>query len=217
MAGALDGVLSVEHLLEHGDFGLGTFEGLDGEMTIADGRALQAKSDGSVHDAHGRTCAFACICRFSADGEKRVTGIESIAGLETQFASLRASENAFYALRADGDFSEIHMRAVCRSHAGLLQAASTQTEFECSNISGTIVGVWTPAYAGALNVPGYHLHFVSADRSHVGHVLLCSASSLHLQVQRLNEYHLVLPETPTFASADLHVSPEQLLQIENLK
>ena len=37
LAGVYDGELTVRELLQHGDFGLGTFNSLDGEMIIVDG------------------------------------------------------------------------------------------------------------------------------------------------------------------------------------
>lgn len=217
VAGALDGVISVEELLRHGNFGLGTFERLDGEMAIVDGRAFQAKSDGSVREIDGdMLCAFACICRFSAHSEKHVTTVTSIGDLESRFAELRTTQNAFYAFRADGDFAYLRLRAVCRTQGGgLLQAASAQKEFDCANLSGTIIGIWTPPYAEALNVPDFHLHFLSANHMHAGHVLLLQASSLQLQAQRLNELRLRLSEAPVLADADLRVSPEQILRVES--
>ena len=40
-------------------------------------------------------------------------------------------------------------------------------------MSGTLVGVRSPAWAAELNVPGYHWHFLSDDRTLGGHVLDC--------------------------------------------
>ena len=39
MAGVYDREVGVQTLLEQGDFGLGTFADLDGEMVVVDGRA----------------------------------------------------------------------------------------------------------------------------------------------------------------------------------
>ena len=38
---------------------------------------------------------------------------------------------------------------------------------------GTLVGVRCPSWVGGLNVPGYHWHFLSEDRTVGGHVLDC--------------------------------------------
>src|SRR5207253_3712568 len=81
------------------------------------------------------------------------------------------------------------------------------TEFEFRDVEGTLVGFWTPEYAKALNVPGYHLHFVSADRTRGGHLLQCRGAGLRLQIQREGYYHIALPETEDFLKADLRRDP----------
>jgi acetolactate decarboxylase len=125
--------------------------------------------------------------------------------LTAQFDLLRHSNNVFFALRVDATFDYIHTRAMCRANEGvpLVQAAAVQPEFEFHDISGTLVGFWTPDYAKTLNVPGYHLHFISTDRTRGGHLLQFRGRDLRLQIQREGEYHVVLPETEDFLKADL--------------
>jgi acetolactate decarboxylase len=93
----------------------------------------------------------------------------------------------------------------------LLQAAAVQPEFEFHDITGTLVGFWTPEYAKTLNVPGYHLHFISSDRTHGGHLLQCRGKELRLQMQREGEYHIALPETQDFLQANLTRDPTAAL------
>jgi acetolactate decarboxylase len=95
--------------------------------------------------------------------------------MTSRFDALRSSDNFFFALRVDGTFEHIHARAMRRTKEGvpLVQAAAVQPEFEFQNVPGTMVGFWTPEYAKSLNVPGYHLHFISADRAHAD--MSCSA------------------------------------------
>jgi acetolactate decarboxylase len=89
----------------------------------------------------------------------------------------------------------------------LVQAAAVQPEFEFHDVAGTLAGFWTPEYAKTLNVPGYHLHFLSTDRKNGGHLLQCRGSNLRLQIQRGGEYRLALPETEDFLKADLRRDP----------
>jgi acetolactate decarboxylase len=115
----------------------------------------------------------------------------------------------FFALRVDGHFAYLHTRAMCRVAEGvpLVEAAKLQPEFELHDVAGTLVGFWTPEYATSLNVPGYHLHFLSADRKSGGHVLQCRGSNLRLQIQREAVVALALPETEDFLKADLRRDP----------
>jgi acetolactate decarboxylase len=93
----------------------------------------------------------------------------------------------------------------------LVQAAAVQPEFEFRDVSGTLVGFWTPEYAKTLNVPGYHLHFLSDDRKRGGHLLQCRGSNLRLSLQRDGDYRLALPETEDFLKADLRRDPAAAL------
>jgi acetolactate decarboxylase len=137
-----------------------------------------------------------------------------MAHLTSLFDALRYSENLFYALEVDGKFDYVQTRAMPRVQEGvrLLQAAAMQPEFEFTDIAGTLVGFWTPEYAKTFNVPGYHLHFISADRTHGGHLLQCRGSNLSLRIQREGEYHIALPETEDFMKADLRRDPSMDLK-----
>jgi acetolactate decarboxylase len=87
--------------------------------------------------------------------------------------------------------------------ARLIDAARAQNEFHFTNVAGTLVGLWSPGFSSAFSVPGYHFHFLSADRQHGGHLLECSAGPLRLRMEALNDFHLALPETESFLRADL--------------
>jgi acetolactate decarboxylase len=129
--------------------------------------------------------------------------------LIARFDGLRHTDNVFFALRVDGYFEYVHTRAMSRSEEGvpLVRAAAVQPQFEFRDVAGTLVGFWTPEYAKTVNVPGYHLHFVSADRKSGGHLLQCRGANLRLQIQREAVLALALPETEDFLKADLSRDP----------
>ena len=212
--GIYQGAVQIATLREHGDLGLGTFERLDGEMVVVDGHFFQVRSDGSVREVQDNVLSpFAAVTAFSPDQSITLENCPDLSYLTSQFDGLRQSDNFFFALRVDGTFDYIHARAMRRTKEGtpLVQAAAVQPEFEFHNISGTLVGFWTPEYAKSLNVPGYHLHFVSADRTQGGHVLQCRGKNLRLQIQREGDYHIVLPETEDFLKANLRRDPTAAL------
>ena len=212
--GIYEGAVQVSTLRNHGDLGLGTFVDLDGEMVIVDGHFFQVRSDGSVREVQDNVLSpFAAVTAFSADEAITLDYCSDLSHLTSQFDALRSSDNFFFALKVDGAFDYIHTRAMRRTKEGvpLVQAAAVQPEFEFENISGTLVGFWTPEYAKSLNVPGYHLHFVSADRTRGGHVLQCRGKNLRLQIQREGNYHIVLPETKDFMKANLRRDPTAAL------
>jgi acetolactate decarboxylase len=206
VAGVYDKQVSVQTILEHGDFGLGTFAHLDGEMVILDGHAYQVRGTGAVAEASPDAWApFAVVTRFSPETNVTLGPVSSFSELQRLCDSHRKSGNLFYALRLDGNFARIRTRAVnpAALGVGLLDAAKAQSEFSFENISGTLVGLWSPGFSSAFSVAGYHLHFLSSDHQHGGHVLALEAERLQLQVETLNDFHLVLPESQSFLRAEL--------------
>ncbi|MDB5308891.1 MAG: acetolactate decarboxylase [Gemmataceae bacterium] len=208
--GVYQGAVRVGTLREHGDLGLGTFENLDGEMVVVDGRFFQVRSDGSVRECGDDVPSpFAVVTRFTPDAAVTLDRCPDLSHLTARFDGLRHSDNVFFALRVDGHFEYVRTRAMCRTEEGvpLVRAAAVQPEFEVRDVAGTLVGFWTPEYAKTLNVPGYHLHFVSADRTSGGHLLQCRGANLCLQIQREAVVALALPETEDFLKADLRRDP----------
>jgi acetolactate decarboxylase len=149
------------------------------------------------------------VTRFAPDATVTLDRCRDLGQLTARFDALRHTDNVFFALRVDGHFGYVHARAMCRSQEGvpLVRAAAVQPEFEFRDVEGTLVGFWTPEYAKTLNVPGYHLHFISADRGSGGHLLQCRGADLRLQIQREAVVALALPETEEFLKADLRRDP----------
>ena len=66
--GVYDGDVTYAELARHGDFGLGTFNHLDGEMVAVDGRFFHLRSDGSATPvAPEERTPFAAVTFFEAD------------------------------------------------------------------------------------------------------------------------------------------------------
>ena len=206
VAGIDSGVVRVQGVLKHGDFGLGTFADLNGEMVVVDGRVYRVEGTGLVSEAPLDAAApFAIVTRFSPDVDATIQAIASIRDLEVRCDARRASENIFYALRLDGRFSHVRARAVNKAAEGarLVDAARAQSEFHFTDVVGTLVGIWSPGFSSAFSVPGYHFHFLSEDRQRGGHLLDCAAGTLRLKMEALTDFHLALPETESFLKADL--------------
>ncbi len=210
--GIYQGAVNIAQLREHGDFGLGTFEGLDGEMVALDGRFYQVRSDGSVREAAGNDLSpFAVVTRFRAEKSIDIPRCPDLGFLIGELDRLRTSANVFYAMRVDGAFDLVHTRAMCKSEEGtpLVVAAAHQPEFELRNVRGTMVGFWSPEYSKTIEVPGYHLHFISDDRSAGGHVLGCAGGGWIARIQQVSDLQIALPENEEFLRADLARDPSK--------
>jgi acetolactate decarboxylase len=206
VAGVYDREVRVGSILKHGDFGLGTFANLDGEMVVLDGRAFQVQGTGNVSQAQPDAGApFAVVTRFSPEIQVDSGPIASFHDLEEFCDRHRVSGNIFYAIRLDGHFKRVRTRAVNPPRPGtrLVDAAKAQSEFSFTDIDGTLVGLWSPGFSSAFSVAGYHFHFISADRAHGGHLLDVEASELHVRIESLTDFHLALPASEAFLKTDL--------------
>lgn len=214
--GVFRGAVTVGDLRRHGDFGLGTYEGLDGELVMLDGVCYRVGGGGSVTVADDDwQVPFGVVTRFVPDETATIEGSGSLVELEATVDALRPSENIFVGLRLDGSLEQLVMRAACRAAPGesLVEATSHQSNFTAENLEGSLVGFWTPAYAQAVNVPGYHFHFIAADRSVGGHVLDLEAGSLGIGIHVESDVHIAIPETAEYLQADLSGDTSEALRI----
>jgi acetolactate decarboxylase len=208
--GVYQGAVSVGMVREHGDFGLGTFEDLDGEMVVLDGHVFRVSSSGEVHEVpDDATTPFAVVTRVGDPEPAVLDVVDDLVALTAAVDTMRDSANVFFAVRVDGHFDAVHVRAACRTAPGVPLAVATehQAEFELRDVEGTLVGFWSPPYASGVEVAGYHLHFLTDDRSAGGHVLDCRGRALRARVQEESDVHLALPDTVAFRAADLTRDP----------
>jgi acetolactate decarboxylase len=207
LVGIYDGTTTFADLKKHGDFGVGTFDSLDGEMIAIDGIFYQAKADGTVLPVEdsART-PFAVVKFFSPDTKLPLSGARDLNGLMKELDTILPTQNYFYAIRIEGTFPAIKVRSVPaqkKPYPGLAKAASKQSVFQFHTITGTIVGFRIPNFARGVNLPGYHFHFISADRKVGGHLLDCRIDVAGLYLDRALELHLALPENAEFAQGNL--------------
>jgi acetolactate decarboxylase len=209
--GVYQGAVRVSRLVRNGDFGVGTFVDLDGEMVVLDGVCYQILANGTVAQVDGdRLIPYAIVTRFSSAFRADHQEILDFAALVGACDQLRESSNVFYALQVKGMFHSVHTRVMKPVPKGttLSAAASVQQEFRFEELFGTLVGIWSPAFAASFSVPGYHFHFLSADRKSGGHVLDCRAAEVQIEGCAINEMHVSLPETADFLKANLARDPQ---------
>jgi acetolactate decarboxylase len=204
--GVFDGAVTIQELKEHGDFGLGTFDGLDGEMIVLDGVVYRADADGNVTVADDAALApFAVITEFPDETPFALSSVTSFSDLAAQLDAHRQSDNLFYAVRLDGNFARVKARAFPRQAEGTMlgAAAAAQSEFTFTYVDATLVGFWTPTYARTINVAGWHVHALTADHLRGGHVLDVAAADLQVHMAELAEVRMAIPSTEDFLEADL--------------
>ena len=206
--GAYEGDLTFAELGEHGDLGLGTLNGLDGEMIALDGRFYRADVDGLVNEIDGSArTPFAVVVPFEA-----AVDVET-ADLDAHLADAGPT----CAVRFDGEFELVRARSVPRQHPPyrpLAEVAAEQHVFELRNVSGTLVGFRFPDYGSGLEVTGNHLHFITDDRTRGGHVLDFRPRVGRLRIDPSSDLHVELP--PGVQLGEGHVDEAELERIEGV-
>lgn len=207
MLGRYDGVVSIPEMLRHGDFGLGTLDHLDGEMIVLDGRVYRVRGDGVVDEVGAdRSTPFAIVTRFAADGESPCPSVATLAELDARLDDTLPQRNNFLAIRIDGRFASLTLRSVHRQdppYRPLAEVAKEQTVWTREDQVGTLVGIRSPLWAGGLNVPGYHWHFLSDDRKTGGHVLDCKLRDGRLRYDVRRDWRIKLDGSAGFNALNL--------------
>jgi len=205
--GIYDGNLTFDELLKRGDFGLGTFNALDGELVILEGKAWRVRSDGKVSRVDGNAkTPFAAVVKFAPDHITRVWQNTEYSALRKQLAPMLPSPNLPYAIAIRGTFARIKVRSVpaqTKPYRPLAEVVKSQSVFEWRNLRGTLVGFRFPSYLSGVNLADFHFHFISDDRARGGHLLDCTLKRGQLEVQSLRGFDMVLPEIKEFDAADL--------------
>lgn len=195
----------LREIKRHGDFGLGTFDNLDGEMILLDGTVYQVNSEGRVAVVKDDCLTpFACVTFYRPISHEDVTQEMDYPAFLDLVQHLIPSPNLFYAIRVEGVFAYVKTRSVPKqeNYHPLADVAKDQPVFEFQNVAGTLAGFFTPSFMGSVNVPGLHLHFLSADLTRGGHVLECRPRQGRIGVQFITRLELSLPMTFDYLTQD---------------
>lgn len=219
-------VITVEELLKNGDTGLGTFEDVDGEMIVLDGKCYRAKNNGNIVMAENeRGVPFAAVCNFQSNRIEEFGKMDTIEKLKEWLTVCIEEDfglNSMYAVRIDGDFSKVDARSesgTVAHHLTLKDALSvTQKAFIFENVKGSLVCVYYPDYMDGINAAGWHLHFISEDKKHGGHVFDVSINQGKAAFCRITSLEIRIPDSPAFDTYALKgASKDEIKSVEQGK
>lgn len=204
-------VITVDKLLQEGDTGLGTFEDVNGEMIVMDGNCYRADQNGHVSVVAPETgVPFAAVAKLYGEQQFQLENMPDITAIRTELTR-KIEEvfglNSMHIVRIDGEFEKVDARseAPYRSHHITLKEVLSQTQeaFIFENFRGSLVGVYFPDYMDGINMPGWHLHFLSEDRSKGGHVFDVSLREGEAKVDKITNIYINLPKEAAFDTYSL--------------
>lgn len=207
--GVYDGNFTYGELKQHGDFGLGTFKDLDGEMLALDGKFYQMLDDGHLKIVdNAQIVPFAEVSYFIPTiKNKKLAPEEHLGDLENSLLDIFPNKNVPYAIKIEGTFRMLKFRVVRKQtppfNKSLAEAAKTEAIFDLKNVKGVLVGYWFPAYLSNIAVSGFHLHFIDTRHHIGGHVLALYMSNGSLSMEQMTGLNMYFPNTKNFRDADL--------------
>jgi acetolactate decarboxylase len=219
--GRYDGDVTFAELSARGDLGLGTFDACDGEMIALDGEFLRADVDGVIHPVDPqRKTPFAAVIPFAPTHRAQLTEPHDRDALLAAIDRAADDDSRVHAVRIDGRFELVRARSVPaqrKPYPPLAEVAAQQNVFDLHDVDGTMVGFAFPAYAATVNVPGYHLHFVTADRSRGGHVLDCRTGAVEVAIDCAGQIELELPAGVELPEGGTGASADAVKRIEGMR
>lgn len=220
--GDYSGSVLVGELKEHGNTGIGTFDGLNGELIMLNGKVYRALGNGSVEVvSNDETTPFAAVAHMNVHSFKKLNELPNYDSLNDELNKLvkENGKNRFYMICIDGLFREINVRSVPKQKEPYKRLVDVleeqQTFFDYENIEGTMVGLYCPPYMSHLNATGWHMHFISKDKTKGGHVLGVNIADATLNLCGIDSFELKLPQTKKFNSFDFTV--DQSKDIEKVE
>ena len=192
-------------ILHHGNFGIGTFDDLDGEMVLLDGAVYQITSQGRVNRIDDPAMTpYALVTFFHPVIHADLEGEAQYGHFLDWLNGLLPSPNIFYAIRVEGDFSRVRARSVPRqaNYRPLADVVTEQSSFHFENIRGTLAGFYTPSFMSSLSVPGHHLHFIAEDVASGGHLTACTPRKVSAAIQPIHRLELNMPLTRDYLKLD---------------
>lgn len=216
LQGVYQGDVDFKTLASHGDIGLGTFNGVDGEMIALDGKFYRADQDGNVSlVAPTMLTPFSVVAKASPSIVFSTQAVTSLKALNALIDKHLPTPNIFYLIRVDADFEWISLRSeACLAGAiGPLaeMLPKLQKKFELTQVQGSLVAAYCPAYSSGVSIPGYHYHFIDRARSKGGHAFDARISKAQIMITALREFRLHLSANQAFDTADLNMDSADAL------
>jgi acetolactate decarboxylase len=200
--GLYDGITTIRDAKLHGDFGVGQFAALDGELIVSGGLFYRARADGVVCLAEDADeLCFAQLCYYRPHGQWDAPSDVDDRSFGEFLSAVLSFRNSFCAFRIVGTFAQVVATAppaLTKPYPKFDAVPALRKSFPARDIEGSIVGLYSPVFEADDGIPGYHFHFVSDDGRHGGHVTSFSLKSGYVDAARIDDFVLTLPNSDAY-------------------
>lgn len=193
---------TVNNALTHGNHGIGTARGMNGEIILVDGEVYHFPPDSHLGQVEiSDIIPFVMMTHFQPTSTKHLPYLTMSSLSNSLFPFLPESQNTFISVRVDAAFPRIMFRVIpgqSTPRETLADLVRRQKVQQSSNTRGILFGFWSPSFSGGFNGAGFHLHFLSQNRSHGGHVIDFEADNVELRTAVIQKYEIELPKSDEF-------------------
>lgn len=218
MEGVYDGSITYKEVANQGDFGLGTFNQINGEMVALDGVFYQDSPTGTLTQVDpSETTPFAVVTFFKTSFGQKLLSSKNFDHLTKLLLPFIKQKNTPHALKIEGTFRHLHLRSLPKQeppYPDLNKAVKKQHEYDLYDVEGTLVGYYFPEYLNGVNVGGFHFHFINSDRTKGGHVLDVTTKTGTCYFQPCQDLKIYFPDSASFAEANLREDLEEIHEVE---
>lgn len=177
---------SIKNIKEKGDFGLGTFNRVDGEMVIFDGNVYQVTTEGKINNMQDNVLSpFVVTKFFKSDTSFSIENKIKLDSLKHILTSVLKDISVPVAVKISAKFESLKSRSVNKvvdPSTTLEEIVAKQVVFDFKNVEGKIIGFWYPKYFDGVNFPGFHFHALTNDLSGGGHLLDCMIENANVEI-----------------------------------
>ncbi|MBC9912168.1 acetolactate decarboxylase [Chitinophaga varians] len=214
IGGLYDGFYPYTALKQHGDFGLGAPDKLDGEIMIYQGKIYQTQHTGKTFPVDDKQLTPFCMVHFF-HADKKIVLHQTLdkTALFHYLDSILTNVNGMYAVHISGKFSYIKTRAFPpvqeHEHTPLAAMLDKQQFFEFKQVQGDLIGYRLPYFMDNTNISGYHFHYLSAQKDAGGHIIDLRTDDITIEIDTLDSYTIKVPVTNDFNHFDFKKNREE--------
>ena len=191
--GIYTGNSSVAEIKKHGNFGLGTFNKLAGELIIIDDVVYGVDDTGNVFIANGDLLTpFATVTVFDTNYKYKFNKKLDFKKFKLLLLEKIASKYTPYAIKCHGKFNYLKVRSLIAQNNGPFDS-TIQPTFIYQNIYGYLIGYHFPEYMAGINTPGFHFHFIDDNKTKGGHLMDIKVDEIKIALQPIDAISMYFP------------------------
>ncbi|MBA2654069.1 MAG: acetolactate decarboxylase [Gammaproteobacteria bacterium] len=221
--GLYDGTISVQNLMQYGNFGLGTFHALEGELVVIDGQSYHCTQGVKTSIANVEdTLPWAAVGNFTENIKTaNLQYIVDFKTLEDTLLKLMETTNYPFLFHIEGTFENIVIGSVLKQekpYPKIKEIIDSGVTVETGKIKGQLVGFYAPEFMFPMKGKGFHLHCLEEKQRFGGHVLELTLKEGSVKFECVTEIKLELPQNEIYQKAQFsHYEQDEHVAVFNNK